>query len=169
MSRALPIQDEEMELVPGVRTIDATRSQLEELGHGEAASLFEKQLELLKKRLLADPTSLRSMFVADGMQAIAWEFQQDELGAAFTRALWNLLLRDDDDEHHAAALHLGHAAQVQAQVHPRDRRAPRRPLSDVQGLVRRAGPATRTSRPTSARPRSGRTISSSSTRATLAT
>ena len=96
MSRALPIQDEAEEYVPGVRTLDATRGQLEDLEHGEAAGLFEKQVELLKKRLLADPTSLRSMFVADGVQAIAWEFQQDELGAAFTRTLWNLLVRDDE-------------------------------------------------------------------------
>ncbi len=35
----------------------------------------------------------------------------------------------------AAALHLGHPAQVQAQVHPRDRRAPVGALSDVQGAV----------------------------------
>ena len=36
------------------------------------------------------------MFVADGVQAIAWEFQQEELGAAFTRTLWNLLVRNDE-------------------------------------------------------------------------
>ncbi|MEQ1690325.1 MAG: sulfide/dihydroorotate dehydrogenase-like FAD/NAD-binding protein [Gemmatimonas sp.] len=62
----------------------------------EAEDLFQKQVELLKKRLLTDPKSLRSMFVADGVQAIAWEFQQEELGAAFTSATWNLLVRDDE-------------------------------------------------------------------------
>jgi glutamate synthase (NADPH/NADH) small chain len=36
------------------------------------------------------------MFITDGMQAVAWEFQQDELGSRFTRTLWELLVRDDD-------------------------------------------------------------------------
>lgn len=78
------------------RTLEQTRSQLEELEQSEAVELFQKQLDLLKRRLLGDPKSLRSMFVADGVQAIAWEFQQEELGAAFTRTLWGLLLRDDE-------------------------------------------------------------------------
>ena len=30
------------------------------------------------------------------MQAIVWEFKQDELGRDFTKTLWSLLLRDDD-------------------------------------------------------------------------
>jgi glutamate synthase (NADPH) small chain len=71
-------------------------------GHDEFAEaggtdqqIFEKQLALLRKHLLSDPRSLRGVFVADGVQAIAWEFQQDELGAAFTSVLWGLLLRND--------------------------------------------------------------------------
>ncbi|MBS1201373.1 MAG: Glutamate synthase small chain, partial [Proteobacteria bacterium] len=58
--------------------------------------VFQKQLSLLKRHLLSDPRSLRAVFVADGVQAIAWEFQQDELGAAFTHTLWKLMLRDDE-------------------------------------------------------------------------
>ncbi|MBL0171773.1 MAG: sulfide/dihydroorotate dehydrogenase-like FAD/NAD-binding protein [Gemmatimonadaceae bacterium] len=96
MSRVLPVQDELEQYAQSTRTLEATRSQLEELEHTDAVSLFQKQIELLKKRLLADPTSLRSMFVADGVQAIAWEFQQDALGAAFTSTIWNLLVRDDE-------------------------------------------------------------------------
>jgi glutamate synthase (NADPH/NADH) small chain len=61
----------------------------------EDGAVFQTQLSLLRKRLLGDPKSLRSLFVADGVQAIAWEFQQEELGAAFTQTLWNLLLRND--------------------------------------------------------------------------
>ena len=30
------------------------------------------------------------------MQAVAWEFQQDELSLEFTETLWKLLLRDDE-------------------------------------------------------------------------
>ena len=77
-------------------TLEASRSTLAELEHTEAVELFQKQLALLKKRLLGDPRSLRSSFVADGVRAIAWEFQQEELGAGFTKMLWELLLRNDD-------------------------------------------------------------------------
>ena len=69
---------------------------MEELARSEAVELFQKQLALLRKRLLQDPNAFRDMFVADGTQAIVWEFRQDELGPAFTRTLWDLLLRGDD-------------------------------------------------------------------------
>ncbi len=75
---------------------DATRHEMEELARSEAVELFQKQLALLRKRLLQDPNAFRDMFVADGTQAIVWEFRQDELGPAFTRTLWDLLLRGDD-------------------------------------------------------------------------
>ena len=68
---------------------------LEQL-EGNDEEIFQKQLALLRKHLLRDPRSLRSVFVADGVQAIAWEFQQEDLGAAFTTTLWNLLLRNDE-------------------------------------------------------------------------
>ena len=58
-------------------------------------AVFERQLALLRRHLENEPRSLRGVFVADGLQAIAWEFQQPALGAAFTTTLWNLLLRDD--------------------------------------------------------------------------
>ena len=76
--------------------LEASSSALAELEHTEAVELFQKQVALLKRRLLSDPKSLRSTFVADGVQAIAWEFQQDELSAAFTKTLWKLLLRNDE-------------------------------------------------------------------------
>lgn len=63
---------------------------------GNDEEIFQKQLALLRKHLLRDPRSLRGVFVADGVQAIAWEFQQEDLGAAFTTTLWNLLLRNDE-------------------------------------------------------------------------
>jgi len=60
------------------------RDEFDHSGQGDDNEVFQKQLSLLKKHLLRDPRSLRSVFVADGVQAIAWEFQQEELGAAFT-------------------------------------------------------------------------------------
>ena len=66
---------------------------------GEAADgvrFFEKQLDLLHRRLRKDPNSLRQVFIDNGARAIAWEFQQDRLGAEFTRTLWKLLLNNDE-------------------------------------------------------------------------
>ncbi|HME73337.1 MAG TPA: hypothetical protein VKM54_26265, partial [Myxococcota bacterium] len=65
--------------------LEASSCALAELEHTEAVELFQKQVALLKRRLLSDPKSLRTTFVADGVQAIAWEFQQDGLAAAFTK------------------------------------------------------------------------------------
>jgi glutamate synthase (NADPH) small chain len=76
--------------------LESSRNRMAELEQTEAVELFQKQLALLKKRLLGDPKSLRGTFVADGVRAIAWEFQQEELGAGFTKVLWGLLTRDDE-------------------------------------------------------------------------
>jgi glutamate synthase (NADPH) small chain len=76
--------------------LETTEAQIEELEGTEAFQVFQKQLQLLRKRLLNDPKSLRQVFIEDGTSAIAWEFKQPELGADFTKALWNILLRGDD-------------------------------------------------------------------------
>jgi len=76
--------------------LETTEHEIEELEGTEAFQVFQKQVQLLKKRLLNDPKSLRQVFIEDGTAAIAWEFKQTELGADFTKALWNVLLRGDD-------------------------------------------------------------------------
>jgi glutamate synthase (NADPH/NADH) small chain len=57
---------------------------------------FTHQLDLLQRRLVADPRAFRELFTADGIGAVAWEFRQDELSAEFTNQLWDVLSRDDD-------------------------------------------------------------------------
>src|SRR5512133_2398593 len=76
--------------------LETTEQQIEELEGTEAFQVFQKQIQLLRKRLLNDPKSLRQVFIEDGTSAIVWEFKQDELGADFTKALWAILLRGDD-------------------------------------------------------------------------
>src|SRR5271165_1937597 len=78
------------------RILETTQGEIEELEHTEAFDVFQKQLGLLRRRLLKSPQSLRQMFIDDGMQAIVWEFRQDALGRDFIKTLWSLLLRDDD-------------------------------------------------------------------------
>jgi glutamate synthase (NADPH) small chain len=75
---------------------EATQNQLAELERSQEVEIFHKQLDLLRRRLLADPQSFRQMFIAEGMEAIAWEFQQEELGETFTKTFWKLLLEGDD-------------------------------------------------------------------------
>ncbi len=88
---------EDLERYRQVSTVlETTEKEIEELEHSEAFHVFEKQIGLLRKRLLNDPKSLRQVFVADGTQAIVWEFKQEKLGANFVKALWNILLREDD-------------------------------------------------------------------------
>jgi glutamate synthase (NADPH/NADH) small chain len=77
------------------QALEATQDEVERLEHTEAFETFQKQLGLLKKRLLNSPQSLRQVFIDDGVQAIVWEFKQDALGGEFTKVLWDLLLRDD--------------------------------------------------------------------------
>ena len=57
---------------------------------------LDHQVDLLRRRLVSDPRAFRDVFISDGMQAVAWEFQQPELGEDFTRSLWEMLLRGDD-------------------------------------------------------------------------
>jgi glutamate synthase (NADPH/NADH) small chain len=77
-------------------TLESSRAQVEVLEHSEPVEAFTHQLDLLKRRLLTDPRAFRELFIAEGMQAVAWEFQQDELGADFVRTLWSMLSRGDD-------------------------------------------------------------------------
>ena len=76
--------------------LENTRSEVEALEQTEAVGTFHKQMGLLQRKLLNNPQMFRDMFIADGANAVVWEFKQDELSAEFTRTLWDLLLRDDD-------------------------------------------------------------------------
>jgi len=61
-----------------------------------AVASIGTQLDLLRRRLLADPRAFRDFFISEGMAAVAAEFHRGELSAEFTRTLWDVLLRDDD-------------------------------------------------------------------------
>ncbi|MGD8842013.1 MAG: sulfide/dihydroorotate dehydrogenase-like FAD/NAD-binding protein [Gammaproteobacteria bacterium] len=71
------------------------RQQLDELEHNASVELFNKQVELLRRRLANDPKFFQQAFISEGTGAIAWAFQQDELSESFTRTFWDLLLRND--------------------------------------------------------------------------
>ena len=77
-------------------SLETARSQVERLEHSRAVESFNTQLALLRKRLLADPHAFRDLFIGEGINAVVWEFQQDELSAEMTRGLWETLKRDDD-------------------------------------------------------------------------
>ena len=77
------------------RYLDAS-AQIDVLRQSAAVEAFNRQLALLSRRLQNAPQDFRELFIADGNNAVAWEFRQPELGADFVRAFWEQLLADDD-------------------------------------------------------------------------
>lgn len=76
--------------------IQDAQGELRALEQSEAVETFQKQVDLLQKRLVSDPRYFNQLFIAEGIDAVAWEFRKDELGPDFTHRLWGLLLREDD-------------------------------------------------------------------------
>ena len=58
--------------------LENTRSQVEALEQTATVETFNRQLDLLRRRLLNDPQAFRDMFISDGTAAIVAEFKQDE-------------------------------------------------------------------------------------------
>jgi glutamate synthase (NADPH/NADH) small chain len=84
------------------KEMEATRKHLaeaseamHELEGSEDVEVFQKQIDLLKRRLYEQPAFFHQVFISEGSNAIAWEFQQPELGKDFIRSFWNLLTRED--------------------------------------------------------------------------
>jgi glutamate synthase (NADPH/NADH) small chain len=82
--------------------MEATRKHLadaseamHELEGSEDVAVFQKQIDLLKRRLYEQPEFFHQVFITEGSNAITWEFQQPELGKDFICAFWNLLTRED--------------------------------------------------------------------------
>ncbi|MFZ4480377.1 MAG: 2-polyprenylphenol hydroxylase, partial [Rhodoferax sp.] len=95
-STQVPDRDDLYNYLDASSTLETTQSQIEALEQSQAVEDFHNQMALLQRRLLSEPQAFRDMFIADGTNAIVWEFQQPELSAAFVRTLWELMLRDDD-------------------------------------------------------------------------
>lgn len=76
--------------------LESTAARVDVLEHSEEVEDFNGQLELLKRRLVSDPSAFRQMFIDDGMSAVMWEFRQEELSPDFARQMWAILLREDD-------------------------------------------------------------------------
>jgi glutamate synthase (NADPH/NADH) small chain len=89
-------QDDLYRYLDASTALESTQSQLEALAQSEAVEAFHNQMALLQRRLLKEPQAFRDMFIADGANAIVWEFQQPELSAPFVTTFWELLQRDDD-------------------------------------------------------------------------
>lgn len=89
-------QDDVLRWVGARTALDATREEVEALDATPGVATFRHQLDLLERRLVADPRAFRDLFIADGMAAVAWEFRQPELGRDFVLRLWDMLLRNDD-------------------------------------------------------------------------
>jgi glutamate synthase (NADPH/NADH) small chain len=77
-------------------SLESSQAQVETLQRTESVASFHHQMDLLQRRLLSEPRAFRDLFISEGMQAVAWEFQQPELSPEFTATLWAMLVRGDD-------------------------------------------------------------------------
>ena len=77
-------------------SLASTADEVEGLAGSAGVETFNQKLDLLKRRLVADPALFRDMFIEDGIAAAGWEFQQPELSDEFVEALWSLLTSDGD-------------------------------------------------------------------------
>jgi glutamate synthase (NADPH/NADH) small chain len=76
---------------------DAAAGQVKALEATRGVTVFQRQLELLERRLVQEPRAFRDLFLSEGMAAIAWEFRRgNDLGKDFTIRLWDILLAGDD-------------------------------------------------------------------------
>ena len=101
IARMIPGAAEKVEVTPEIaKRIVAREGHLRRGDHpmttAEGPAGSDAQVALLARRLQREPRAFREVFISDGMAAIAYEFQQPELGPEFTRALWATLLREDD-------------------------------------------------------------------------
>ncbi|MDR0944999.1 MAG: hypothetical protein LBM66_02390, partial [Bifidobacteriaceae bacterium] len=72
-----------------------TLAEVENLESTRAVSAFHHEMDLLERRLVAQPEVFRDMFISDGVFAAAKEFREPELSKEFTLRLWDALLRGD--------------------------------------------------------------------------
>ena len=91
-----PTSDEVRRYLEAQQALETTLSEVEGLEASAGVETFKAQLELLKRRLVQDPTAFRDMFIEEGIAAAAWEFQQPELSDDFMRQLWSILEQDND-------------------------------------------------------------------------
>ncbi|NYI42025.1 sulfide/dihydroorotate dehydrogenase-like FAD/NAD-binding protein [Demequina lutea] len=76
--------------------LETTADEMEGLEGSAGVETFKQQLDLLKRRLVEDPSSFRDLFIEDGIAAASWEFQQPELSDEFLETLWGILTSDSD-------------------------------------------------------------------------
>lgn len=88
-------RDDVLSYLEASSTLESTRARVAELEGSEGVETFNRQLELLGRRLLTEPQAFRELFVTEGMHAVAWEFNQGDLSVEFTETLWRMLQRDD--------------------------------------------------------------------------
>ncbi len=88
--------DDVRRYVDASEALESSRSEVESLESSEGVEEFNRQMALLRRRLLSEPQAFRDMFISDGMSAVAWEFQQPALSKEFVERLWEILQRNDD-------------------------------------------------------------------------
>lgn len=90
------MSDELTTYLQATATLERSAEQVHALSGSEPVGAYHAQMDLLARRLQADPRPFRPMFISDGMAAVAAEFRAGELSEGLTQQLWAQLLRDGD-------------------------------------------------------------------------
>jgi glutamate synthase (NADPH/NADH) small chain len=61
-----------------------------------SATITDDQLAVLQRQATIEPSAFRGIYAGAALNAVAWEFQQNDLSAEFTQRLWTMLQRGDD-------------------------------------------------------------------------
>ncbi len=78
------------------RALEDNLAEVKSLEESAAVGAFSQQMALLQRRLIDSPQAFRDIFMADGQNAIIWEFQQEALSADFTKTLWKILQEESE-------------------------------------------------------------------------
>ncbi|MDR1394077.1 MAG: sulfide/dihydroorotate dehydrogenase-like FAD/NAD-binding protein [Bifidobacteriaceae bacterium] len=74
--------------------LSASAAEVARLESEPAVDTFNRQMSILERRLAAQPRFFRDLFMAEGVAAVATEFQGEDLSQDFTLALWARLERE---------------------------------------------------------------------------
>jgi len=76
--------------------LETERRRLEALATSEPVAQFRRQVTVLEQALAHDPRAFRSVFLEQGMAAVAWEFKQRDLSREMVETIWDMLLSGGD-------------------------------------------------------------------------
>ena len=96
MSSHMDRQEDVLRWEAARQDLAGAQKRVDQLGASEPVAQFRRQVAVLEQALAADPRVFRSVFIEQGMAAVAWEFKQRDISEQITLAIWEQLLAGGD-------------------------------------------------------------------------